>query len=78
MNIRNFAKLAIGITILHMFFIQVPKTFEGWFGDSLGNISDIKPLKSVTSSDGQDSNSPSEEIQLSIEQAKMKIEDSTK
>jgi hypothetical protein len=35
MNMRNFLKLAAGVTFLHILFIRVPGMFEEWFGDKL-------------------------------------------
>ena len=33
MNVRNFVKLAIALTCLHVLLVRIPYSFESWFGD---------------------------------------------
>jgi regulator of sirC expression with transglutaminase-like and TPR domain len=42
MNIRNFIKLAVGVTFLHVLLIRVPYIFENWFGDNFKPDQNIK------------------------------------
>lgn len=35
MNIRNFFKLAVGITLVHIIVYRTPLAFENMFGDKL-------------------------------------------
>ena len=33
MNVRNFVKLAVAVTFIHILLVRIPYAFEAWFGD---------------------------------------------
>lgn len=41
MNIRNFIKLSVAVTLVHVLLVRIPGSFESWFGDKL--TPEVKP-----------------------------------
>lgn len=60
MNIRNFIKLAVGVTFLHVLLIRVPYIFENWFGDNFKPDQKDKQQEDKFESKNMDENNSSE------------------
>lgn len=51
MNIRNFIKVAVGLTVLHILLFRIPKGFEIFFGDETKASPAVKVAKQEVTED---------------------------